>query len=132
MKLIWLIILIIIVAIGVSPSLGTDSKTRPSHPTIPPILKRIRYIRVDYVNWRNMSDQGTLEYEGIVKWSSRSQCWGIFIDSGSFADNMIEKKNYRFLDANKNILPTQNFSVSTEILAEGDCGYVIIKEKSSM
>ena len=101
-------------------------KVSQSAPPMPSPLDRIRFIKVDYVNWRNRSDTGTLEYSGTVSWSPLFNCWEIFIDNCTFADNMIEKKNYRFLDANKNILPMQDFTFSEGEVKEGAYGWLKI------
>ena len=92
-------------------------------PAMPSPLDRIRYVQVDYVRWPDM-DQGTMVFEGTVSWYMGG--WEIFIDSSTFGNDMVEKKNFVFLDADKKPLPMQGFSCTAEVVNEGDCGKVKI------
>lgn len=90
-----------------------------SVPATPEPLNRIRYVRVEYKNWRNPSDQGILDYDGSVSWSAVNNCWEMYIDYNSFLDVMIEKKSISFLDANKTPVSMQGFTYIVND-AEGD------------
>lgn len=121
----WFILVVgIIILIFVSEN--NKNKMASPPPSIPFPLNCINFVQVDYLNWRNRNDTGTLVYSGTVSWSEPMNCWEIFIDSCTFADKMIEKKSITFLDANKNIVSMQGFNYSTEDIIEGDCGRVKI------
>ena len=94
---------------------------------LPEELSKIRYIRFDYLNRPGTDEWCTTEYEVSVRWDNYEKCGVLFVDSYVFADKSVEKHNFVFMDAEKNIIPMEGYSYSIEIAQENDCGFLLIK-----
>ena len=123
-----IVLLIIIITVVVIANLNKHKKNKYENHLIPTELSRIRYVRVTCVDWRDNKREFTAEFDGTVKWSPSDDGWQMFIDSFIFGEKMIEKKNFIFMDDNKNVIPMQGYSCSVYEICEGDCGMIVIRD----
>lgn len=98
---------------------------------MPSELSRIRSVRVTCVDWSRNKETWTSDYKGYVSWSDVNNCWEMFIDLSTFGNNLIEKKDFIFMDANEKEIPMEGYWFSTVELIENDCGSILIKCRGS-